>query len=735
MPKLFKPQPTLGMGSSRASGVTDSSGAAWAGQISNAASSSASVAQDYINKSESSLRKTILDTAITQGTNQFLQAYNNRIQNTADENGMPLYPTLTKDVREMGEKIRDSASKFIIDPEASAAFTRKFDSIISNKELEAGEVARRQHLDFSQTKLMENIQGEIKNFGADGIGKKFQYEENIVSMLDSALSNDIISPSEYIVMKDKYISLLNNEGFKTLTMSNPRGALEFFTNNTAEDLGIKESERLAWIDDAESSVAVQEKEIISRQNEQFNLLSSEVEVGNMLPEDQYTMMFKQGSISQIHANKLIAKARAKKKEIEKEFAGVARVDMRLSQGLSTSDLSNADINKHYQSQKNNQGVTQLVDSYKIAEQYGREVPLFMREFKGNLNSNNPIENAQALAVYQTMVGKRQAYFLDSLTNDQRRMLVDADLLESYTNMSHEEAMSHVKKTFEPLTNELRAQRAAEWNAWYKRFPSSKRAGKLSSHIEEVMNDIIGNWFNADMSPGTGKVAEQLYKEAFLTTGSHEGAEKWMEDITAAYAGETQFSREAGQMMFFSPEKIAHGMGLIDEDNKSLELDILEASIKALNESGDKFNRFTPSEVYLMEDGDTNVNPGEYTWRMFVDDPETGEPVELDGGYRLNADTISNLKRRTAEANAKLEQDYVNIDKSGIDTSMTGGVVGFLLGKWIKKKLTSTTIEDKIKAIEEQKGSPLSEQDKADIEKINKETARVTSEINNRKGSK
>lgn len=103
-----------------------------------------------MEQAAASIRTSVLNDTLARANLSYNEALQQRVSQTTDKNGNPLYTSLVDDTAKIGNQILQNSVKGITDLKTRQLFEQSFNSTIQNRQLDSLKIARRQQLDHSQ---------------------------------------------------------------------------------------------------------------------------------------------------------------------------------------------------------------------------------------------------------------------------------------------------------------------------------------------------------------------------------------------------------------------------------------------------------------------------------------------------------------------------------------------------------------------------------------------------------
>lgn len=587
-----------------------------------------------------------LTRAMTQATEQFSAASNQRMQRVTDDEGNPSYSTLKTDVERIGQEVMGSVGSKITDSEASRQFAEKFGIFLTNKSIIAQQTARRQQVDFSRAQLNNSLDSWKQQAIQGNPEQISEYEHLAQGQIQDSVSSGIISAQEAENLRKNFQSTVRVESYRNVIAANPEKALKEFQDNKPSSLGLTEQEKDRLSLEAEAAVRDKERELKRaeaaresdlKEHQNINEASLELDlIEGRATEKDILGAANSGQISELQKLGLLKKlAISRGKEDSLENSTRLINESIQSGSLIPPTVSSSQINKHFQArlqkaQEGSEGNLTLSQKSALVAQYRAPVTSFRKELE-TLAISEDSDGVQVMQAYRHLVNTKS-------------MSIAGMNPESEAILSAASAM--VDGGINPVEAMRRARLSAqnpEKKALLREF--SKIEDFKLDEIRETIEDELDAvpWFSgAKLAPGVESRAVELMKNAYVLSGGDKSAA--IKFMSANLERTHGYSKLTNRYMMAPPEMFYPRVES-SELKRSLNSDLAGLIPE-------------DSEVVLVSYPGTTTNMSDPSWLVtYIDSTGTQVPVLSEAGEMLT--WKFDIKEKTKEGLDKAKQTRVD----------------------------------------------------------------------------
>jgi hypothetical protein len=191
------------------------------------------VGQTYLENSKKAAQSMALSQAMTRATETFSSGANDRQEMVTDEAGKPLYSTMSSDIKDLGDNVKNQILADIDDPEVAQKFDLEFSRFASNRVLHSQSIARRQQIDFTRSQLnsdLQNLTRQATQINPDQVG---DYEVQASRRLQELTAAGMISQQESQNLFSTFSGGVREEAYRNLLQASAR---EFVKAHVGKDI-------------------------------------------------------------------------------------------------------------------------------------------------------------------------------------------------------------------------------------------------------------------------------------------------------------------------------------------------------------------------------------------------------------------------------------------------------------------------------------------------------------------
>lgn len=215
--------------------------------------------QKFVDQANQAMETAIYSNAINSATEQYMSLENERLQKTVDDDGNPNFGSLVTDVTTIGTSVKNLASASITNPRIKQKFEQNFGNFLTNKQIAAQSIARRQQVDFIQSSILRTLNNFTESAATSSIEDMGHYRNEVQELLNDALASGSISHSEKLQFEEKFRKDVAITRTRRMIDEQPTSALGLLSD-IGQELGLTERERLSLKNEAEREVKRIERE-------------------------------------------------------------------------------------------------------------------------------------------------------------------------------------------------------------------------------------------------------------------------------------------------------------------------------------------------------------------------------------------------------------------------------------------------------------------------------------------
>lgn len=229
---------------------------------------------------------------INEATIQYQNLFQQRINETVDQDGNPTYGTLQNDVAQIGLDVLNERLSGIDSPEVRARFQQNFSSYTGNQQIGSISIARNQQQAF----ISESITNSVSELGTQAGGSNEQnrvfFERQVNQILNEGVASGSLTPVQRGQIQEDFRREVSIATLRNAINEDPVIALDMIKNNSAEDLKLTELERLSMQREAQVAATrlLTGRENLNTQQQkyirdQLNNFEKIINFGQQIPQD------------------------------------------------------------------------------------------------------------------------------------------------------------------------------------------------------------------------------------------------------------------------------------------------------------------------------------------------------------------------------------------------------------------------------------------------------------------
>lgn len=230
--------------------------------------------------------------SINQATIDYQNLYQERINQTVDNDGNPTFSTLQSDVAQIGDTVLNEWLNKIQDREVRAQFQQNFNAYTGNQQIASISIARNQQESFISESVSKSVAELGTRAGRSNKQDMLFFQNEARSILDSAVQSGAMTPEQRFNAEDAFRKEVATARARNSINEDPHMALALLKNSLAEDLGLTELERLSLQNEAQTAVTRLERAQQALANEQDLYIRDQlkefdkiISLGGQIPED------------------------------------------------------------------------------------------------------------------------------------------------------------------------------------------------------------------------------------------------------------------------------------------------------------------------------------------------------------------------------------------------------------------------------------------------------------------
>lgn len=434
----------------------------------------------FIEKANASIESNIYNRVLTESIIEYNKSYDERVNNLMDEDGNPNYNRLQGDVNSLGQRISEKALSRINGNENLK--NRISDALVkytANKTIQAGDIARKKHIEFSQATLFTSVDDITKLATQDDVDSIDFYINDIQDIVSKATADGVITPMQARSIMENSRQNIANSVYNTMIADNPEEALKLLKGLDNEDLMITQEERLRFEARAERGIQIKEQQQIElerlaqrTQNAEQRVLISKLEYemeseSPAIMSEKIHRLFEEGKLTEENKWKLLKKASGKKVSNDNLDMDFTKIDNSIKFGVVDGSISPSSWEKKYAQdvamftdQESGQPPS-LTAKTNIVAKYTAPVKSFQKELEHNLLQGTPQQMAEASRSY-VLLAQSNPIVLQGMKDDMIDKAEHLNFLLTNTGIDPAQAVAQVKR-YQDVPEEVRANRIREFN--------------------------------------------------------------------------------------------------------------------------------------------------------------------------------------------------------------------------------------------------------------------------------
>jgi hypothetical protein len=598
--------------------------------------------QRLFEASKKSHQSAVLLNKITEATQKFLVSQNNRVQQTTDEEGNPVFTNLHTDIGNIGADILKEVQGTIIDPEVAREFGANFGQFVSHQKISALKKGLSQQVKFGEDALNNGLKSLIEQATSDEPVQVGTYQAQGLEAINNALSGGIISTDQFQKMNGEFSENIKSSVIENQISNDPLTAGNILSQ-PSESLGISpqlhtdlktQLRTKIQSDDIEYSKArlMQDTDRLTGQAVLTESVRSLIDAGAIRGDDILKL---KGKMSKKQFNSIKTMYINSVKKQEREQANLNEIAQRITTNTGVDELSGSTLNKFYDYMvKQRSDITRKAVSLQEEAQIATIIPAPVGRFTEKLETNfihgNPQSAEDMLSAY-TYIKDRQSPALDKGFSGKSLAIAEQmNVLVAKGGMAPQEALTKAREYVLNAKEDVRKERLGQFSKALDFKPGTLEETAASNLPGAEL--FFGENIISDEAKYTFK---EFARQGFLETGTKDGAIGYATEMmkknygTSDISGSKQFTRKPIEKRYRNIPVSELREALI-EDNKAFLPE--GADINSLSLVADDF---TGERIRITKDGQEKVEPtwmvvtskkyGDTTIDVPVNDPMTGKP--------------------------------------------------------------------------------------------------------------
>jgi uncharacterized protein (TIGR02594 family) len=594
-----------------------------------------------------------------------------RYRQTVDEKGNPTFHSLQDDIGNLGKDIQNRISSNITDPEVRRRFEDRFSSSVVNQQILSIKEQRRQQLEFTKNNIDSGIDGIISQASKDDSANLKLYisraEQIIKAAVDSGVytqkqANAVIASTRRKIMASQYGNLID---------TNPEQAKSILKSKSPEELGIDKKLHRQLTDqanassrDAASRAAIQQTEASTMEEEQQNMIESELRLSmkqGTAGEKEIIRAEQNGKLRKLQSLRLqLENKKLTKSKLDQAITN-EKISIAVKDGKPLNEFTQSQVDKHYSrriASVSRAGVAPTIEQKAgIAAQYLAKVKPLQKEIAFSLKFGDTRSAISAAKAY-SFLKSEQPVTLDGLDKQTQAIAAATKSFLDNTTLSEREALNKARQLVLEKDDVVIQERRKEFDR-----VEDFSAEEIDSTIKS-MYDGDGFFGSKSIDPEDIRKIKTLLQSAYLETGDVEAAKNMVKGQISSIFGPSEFNEKPGifddeeKLMFLPPEKAFPGTPV-----EALKADLIESVTPFLPEGVD------PEDVQIQSDEVTRDPGRPISYGLYTLD-ENGNKVPLLGDddmqLRWAPDVIGAAAAQLEEVEeAKSPIEEARIERAGI----------------------------------------------------------------------
>ena len=230
--------------------------------------------------------------SINKATIDYQNLFQERINQSVDEDGNPTFSTLQDDVAEIGNTVLNDYLNNIDDPEVRAKFEQNFNAYTGNQQIASISIARNQQLSFISESVSQSVSELGTRAGASNEQDMLFFKNQAQAILDSAVMSGAMTPEQRFNAEDSFRKEVATARIRNSINEDSFATLDTLQNSLAEELGLTELERLSLQNEAQTAVTREIRAQEALLKEQDNYIKEQlrdfdriISLGGQIPEE------------------------------------------------------------------------------------------------------------------------------------------------------------------------------------------------------------------------------------------------------------------------------------------------------------------------------------------------------------------------------------------------------------------------------------------------------------------
>jgi hypothetical protein len=639
--------------------------------------------QKLFESSKRAHQSAVLLNKMTEATEKFLTSQSERVKQTTDENGNPIFTRLPTDVGNLGNDILRDVQGSIIDPEVASAFGAQFGQYVAHQKLSALKKGLKQQVKFGEDALTKGLQTLIEQATTDEPSQVGTYQAQGLEAINNALSGGIISTDVYKNMSGEFTDNIKGSVISNQIQNDPLTAGNVL-NQSTESLGISpqlhtdlktQLKTKIQSDDIEYSKArmMQETDKLTAQALLTEDVKRLIDAGAIRGED--ILKFKnQMSKKQFNSIKTMYISSIKKQE--REQVALNDIFNRISNHDGVDQIPPASLNKAYdymvkqRADMTKKPVT-LQEEAQIAAFIPAPVGRFTEKLETNFMHGSPQNAADMLSAY-TYIKDRESPALDKgFSAKSLAIAVQTNVLVEKGGMNPSDALLKARESVLNVKDDERKERIAAFKKEGSFKPDSLEE-TAASNLPDAES-----WYGRNRIDEEAKYTfKQFAEQGYVETGTKDGAIGYATEMMKKNYGMSEISG-GKQFVRIPVEKIYNNIPVSElrkalvEDTKSEIPEGADANSVSL-----RADDFSSERLKISKNGKQIVAPswiitvkkkyGDTAIEVPLTDKNTGKPLRWGPAY---SDYIQGAKERESLLQ---EQQLTEAKKSNEEFRAGGG---------------------------------------------------------------
>lgn len=210
---------------------------------------------EFANATQGAFEESEYQKAISLAERSTTDFMANRSSQSYDDEGNPTFGSMMGDTKQAMSDIHADSSSNLLSPNSQRRFNQSFERLTTKAYVEAGGVARKQMLSHTKglhaSSMMDIQNAAIEDGTVDGL---YAGQRAIASSVTAQVKNGILSPEEGVLSIAKAKNTMGVQFLANAVHNNPEGALTMLNGSQASELGVKPTQRISLINNAEREI-------------------------------------------------------------------------------------------------------------------------------------------------------------------------------------------------------------------------------------------------------------------------------------------------------------------------------------------------------------------------------------------------------------------------------------------------------------------------------------------------